>query len=297
MDNEQTKAIFTNNWSQYKSLRNTYTNTLKTAKNNDIQNKLDEQSGDQKGMWRVLKEILNGKSKTKIQEVIFNGIKCVSNEIIAENFNNYFIESIETLNREIEIIQEDPQAEFNIIEVNFEFTSVSIKDIQDVFKSMKSKYDYEQLSSKILLDALPYLGSTLQNIYNNSFLMGIFPSCWKNSVVVPVAKIKGAINCEHFRPINMLPTYEKGEEALAKIQIEKFLKENNVLVKEQSGYRSNHSCETTLNYVICEWKDEVDRKKIIIAVFLDFQRAFETIDRERLLNKLDMYGFRGNSNK
>ena len=53
-----------------------------------------------------------------------------------------------------------------------------------------------------------------------------------------------------------------------------------------------HLCETTVNYVISEWK-AVEKDKRIIALFLDFKRVFEAIDREIILDKLYMYGIRG----
>ena len=53
----------------------------------------------------------------------------------------------------------------------------------------------------------------------------------------------------------------------------------------------NIYCETTINYVISEWR-AIGKYKKIIAIFLDFKRAFETIDREIILNKLYMYGIR-----
>jgi alkylation response protein AidB-like acyl-CoA dehydrogenase len=44
--------------------------------------------------------------------------------------------------------------------------------------------------------------------------------------------------------------------------------------------------------VIHNWKESLDENSIVIAMFLDFKRAFETIDRERLIRKLDIIGIR-----
>lgn len=59
-------------------------------------------------------------------------------------------------------------------------------------------------------------------------------------------------------------------------------------------FREHHSCETAINDVLYEWKAAMNDSKIIIAVFLDFQRAFETIDPELLIFKLECdFGVRG----
>lgn len=282
LDQEQNRAMFTNNWLTYKLLRNSYSTELKTAKNLDIQNQLVEYSRDQKRMWQFLKTMVNGKQKISCKEVYFDEIKFEDNKIIAQKFNDYFIDSIVKINKNI-ASSSDNEIYIDRITTQFSFQLISVSDIMEALKSIRCKSDCEKLTANILLDAIPTCGRILQNIYNTSFSEGIFPDDWKVSVIVPVPKISGAKDCIDFRPINMLPTYEKCGELLAKSQIEKFIKDNKILINQQSGYRADHSCETSLNYIIADWKESMDRKKIIIAVFLDFQRAFETLDRDRLI--------------
>ena len=58
--------------------------------------------------------------------------------------------------------------------------------------------------------------------------------------------------------------------------------------KYQSGFRRKFSCEMAVNYVVSPWKNAKNSK--ILAIFLAFKRAFETIDRDILLQKLLKYG-------
>lgn len=64
------------------------------------------------------------------------------------------------------------------------------------------------------------------------------------------------------------------------------------LSAKQSGFRTEHSCGSALNLVISNWKDEIQHNKVIVAVFLDLKRAFETVDRI-LVKKLKAIGIRG----
>jgi hypothetical protein len=64
-----------------------------------------------------------------------------------------------------------------------------------------------------------------------------------------------------------------------KEQLSDFVEENNILVQQQSGFRKSHYCETSLNLVLAHWKEEIDKGKIVVSVFLDLKRAFEPIDR------------------
>lgn len=70
-----------------------------------------------------------------------------------------------------------------------------------------------------------------------------------------------------------------------------YIEENELLSTFQSGYRTRHSCETALNFVLAQWREMRENGDDILAVFLDLKRAFETIDRNRLLTKLSAFGF------
>lgn len=110
---------------------------------------------------------------------------------------------------------------------------------------------------------------------------------------MPTPKVPGTIKCNEFRPVNMLPTYEKVLEAVIKEQLENYVETKDVPIDEQSGFRRNHSCESALNLVIIKWKEQIEDGNIIVAIFLDLKRAFETIDRQRLIKKLESIGVKG----
>lgn len=95
---------------------------------------------------------------------------------------------------------------------------------------------------------------------------------------------------EEYRHINTLPCFEKILEKVAYKQLCAYIMENDILCMEQSGFRNDHSCESALNYVIDDWKIALGNHESIVTVFLDFQKAFETIDRKLMIHKLKAYG-------
>lgn len=150
----------------------------------------------------------------------------------------------------------------------------------------------EWLKPDILLDSMSVVGVEFCEIINQSLNEGIFPN-WKCSTICPIEKVNGTLKIDEFRPINTLPSYEKVLEIIVKIQFDDYIDKNKIMAEQQSGFRKNHCCETALNRVIDDWKDELELDKIIICIFLDLKRAFETIAREILLTELEQIGVRG----
>jgi hypothetical protein len=90
----------------------------------------------------------------------------------------------------------------------------------------------------------------------------------------------------------MLPAIEKVIEKLAYNQLIQHVNKYELLADHQSGFRRMHSCETAVNDVLYEWKEALDKSNTIIAVFLDFQRAFETIKPQIMIIKLFHLGIK-----
>lgn len=88
----------------------------------------------------------------------------------------------------------------------------------------------------------------------------------------------------------MVPPYEKLLEMCVNEQLVDYIEKNNILSVYQAGFRRKNSCESALQTVLFNWKNALNNGKLVGVVFLDFKRAFETIDRQLLLLKLQKYG-------
>ena len=72
-----------------------------------------------------------------------------------------------------------------------------------------------------------------------------------------------------------------------------FIDNNNILSSNQYGFRANNSTELAVTTVYDEFLENLDRKLCTCAIFLDIKKAFDTIDHQILLKKLNHYGFHG----
>lgn len=105
-----------------------------------------------------------------------------------------------------------------------------------------------------LLKACFYVGEELLKVINDSLNKGTYPEGWKTSTIIPIPKIEKPKKASEYRPINILPIYEKVLELVVKEQIEMYLQNNDIITEHQSGFRKNHSCETAIQTVIDDWK-------------------------------------------
>lgn len=265
-------------------------NDVKIIKNNFYQNKLNYAKGDQKKTWKILKCLVNGIADESSNEVEFNGIIANNNYSISTNFNEYYVESIKQINNSISNQNDLEPLNIKNVKNKFKFRIVDMEDIECILNKIKCKNDLEFINKDILKDALPIIGISLLDLINSSLEFGIFPREWKNSIISPIPKISGTKKGEEYRPINQLPTYEKLLEGIVKIQLDEHITKNNILINEQFGFRKQHSCEMALIELMGQWKKDIEVGQVIVAVFLDLKRAFETVVPKLLLKKLKAYG-------
>lgn len=280
------------NWRAYKNWRNVYQSAIRDKKRCYIERKLNKARGDSKETWKILKSLLNGKKAGEFQSVNINGIEVNDKQEIANRLNEFYVNSVVDIHRSIgtsNMNDEDDDQTTDALPI-FELRNVNVGYLQQCLMEMNNKKDVNLISPRILLDAWPIISEFVGEIVNHS-LDTSMPEGLKVSTVAPVPKISQPKNAEDYRPVNMLPTLEKLIETVVKNQLMSFIEENNILSKFQSAYRVRHSCETALNLVMAKWKEINANGEIILAVFLDLKRAFETIDRKRLIRKLKLLGF------
>lgn len=290
----------TNLWLAYKQKRNDAVNLFKLKKRKYYEQKIDLYHNDSKMMWKTLKTLIKPENKTFAAESIRfenndNIVMANTEQSIAEMFNQFFVSSIQDIVNTINNGVQWSSVGYNVVESNFvEFKLLTLQELKVIVSSLDNKFNVNiTLNAKFLKSIFEVTGHVLLHLVNTSLSKGEVPSSLKCSIIVPVAKVQNSINACDFRPINTLPPIEKVLELAVYHQLMEYFNHNNLFIGNQSGFRSNHSCETSLQLTFANWNEEIDKEKYIVAVFLDFRRAFETIDRGILLNKLKYYGIGG----
>jgi hypothetical protein len=179
---------------------------------------------------------------------------------------------------------------------NITFKNTSTKETENIIKSLKAKesYGYDGITTKILKISAPIISSPLSYIFNKSMLSGIFPTRLKYTTIKPILKNGDKKNVANYRPISIFSSFSKILEKIIYIRHMNHLETNNILAVEQFGFSTSSSTEQASFNFINIILDEFQKKNNNVrGICLDLQEAFNCINQDILLNKLEFYGITG----
>ena len=129
---------------------------------------------------------------------------------------------------------------------------------------------------------------TITKIVNLSMATGTFPFQFKKPLVTPLLK-KLSLDVSvltNYRLVSNLPYISKVTEKVVAVRLLQYVQENGMQERMQSAYRAHHSTETALVRVSNDLLCAIDQRKAVILILLDLSAAFDTIDHDILLQRL-----------
>lgn len=140
------------------------------------------------------------------------------------------------------------------------------------------------------------IAPVLTTLYNLVLESGCFPEKMQIARVIAIHKGGDKNDVGNFRPISILPVLSKGIEKIMHARLFCFLNKHSLISLAQYGFLKGKSTEQALlaqkEFIIDAFED----KNTVLGVYIDFSKAFDCVQHNILLYKLEHYGVRGRSN-
>ena len=124
--------------------------------------------------------------------------------------------------------------------------------------------------------------------------LGKVPDDWKVAHVTAIFKKGKQTSPGNYRPVSLTSIICKTLESIIRDKLMEYLDERDKLSNDQHGFRSGRSCVTQLLEIVEVCSSMLDEGAGIDVVYLDFQKAFDSVPHQRLLKKAYAYGIQGN---
>ena len=262
--------------------------------------KFDRRINSIKQLWTNLNKISSlcrKKTATKIDKLIHNNEEITEPHDISNRLNTYFCSIGPTL---VQSLHPCAQSDF------MKYCPLPCKDsmfcdpvtpdeiLRIIYSFPNNKAPgSDNISSKILKEISDSIVLPLTYLFNFSFNSGNVPDLLKIAKVVPIYKKGEKHSPGNYRPISLLSIFDKILEKLMYRRLLNFLEKNKSLYEYQFGFRKNYSTSQAVMEVLDNIYQYCDNHEITMGIYLDLQKAFDTVNHTILLQKLAIYGIRG----
>ena len=320
LKNNYNKNQTEENKSLYKSQRNFCVKLVRKEKKKYYNNLDLNIFKDNKTFWQRVKPLFSDKQTNSKKEMtlIENGEIITDEHLVAEKLNNFFTDVIENLDIEpflatvtnedndidsIDFIVKKYNNHPSILKIkghvtnnkSFSFKTISENEILKLIKNLdihKACVE-DDIPTKSLIENSDIISNYIANFYNDSIKNQFFPESLKFANLIPIYKKEDRTNKENYRPVSLLPIISKIFERDMYNQILNHI--NSYLSPYLFGFRKGYSTELCLSVMIEQWKKALDNKQCVGAVLTDLSKAFDCINHELLIAKLEAYGFQNSS--
>jgi len=259
-------------------------------------------------VWKTVKNMSGTKSKSAIPNLTTNGIVHVTDkdkaDVLAETFaaassNNNYDEKFQQSRRvmEEEFSREKHQNANRSEQNNYVNEPFKLQELKAATETVKknSSPGADKVHYEMLKNLHEKALNVVLQLYNNIWQTGKIPNSWKHSVVIPIhKKDKPKSEPQSYRPIALTSALCKLMEKMISNRLSWFMERNNLFNNRQSGFRNGRSTIDQIIRLQDTIYKSIDNQRICVAVFFDFEKAYDMLYREGLLHKIRNLGLTGN---
>jgi hypothetical protein len=279
----------------YKRYKKYLKDVLIQAEKQYYDGRFQEYKNDSCKSWKLIKEIINRhKFKQKQSRFSINGKIVSDHKYIAESFNKYYVNVGNSLAEKIEHTDVRPLSYLKYNSPTIFLEQVDAQEVENIIKNLKdSSPGWDEIPASVIKKVTHFLVNPLTYICNLSLITGIVPLEMKIAKVIPLHKGGDSTVLSNYRPVSVLPCFSKVLEKVIYSRILSFLQNYDLLYEYQFGFRKKYSTAMALTILIDRISKALDKNEYVLGVFLDFSKAFDTVNFKILFDKLEFYGIRG----
>ena len=285
---------------EYKNYRNLFSKLRRKAKFSYYNDLILKNRENSKKLWAVLNK-LTGKLNNKkgiTDEIIVNDKKETNAQVISNEFAKHYSEIGKILASRIEKKGNavDPMSYLRdrVKHTCFLFPT-TCAEIEKFIRSLQLKHScgLDEISNRILKNIYPGIIKALQIIFNKSMQQGHFPENMKMALIKPIYKGKSKTEIINYRPVSLLPVVSKILEKIVNDRIIGFFKKHKLFYEGQYGFRQGRSTTDAILDFTGNILENFNKGRYTLGLFLDMSKAFDSLNHNTLLRKLEYYGIRG----
>ena len=220
---------------------------------------------------------------------------------LAEEFCEYFSEKINKIRKKLDLNTGSTSHEHSqqVNQPLSDFKKVTKDEVKKIIQNMSKSCELDPLPMWLAKECIDEILPIITEIINRSLSLGEVPVQLKHAIIKPLLKkLNLELISKNYRPVSNLPFLSKILEACVIQQFMDHMTENDLHDKKQSAYKKFHSTETLLLKVHNDIMANLNKNELVMLVMLDLSAAFDTIDHDILLRRLEkMYGVQGTALK
>ena len=259
----------------------------------NLGNKLNDPNTCQKAYWKIISRVMNKCRAPKIPPLLVNNVFILSCKEKAKHFNDFFSKQCKP------IINNSTLPAFNFLtDKRIDDMNIQHDELLSLIRNLNPNKatGSDGISGQMLLLCDNSIVLPLKIIFENILITSSYPDAWKIANVIPIFKKNDKQQIKNYRPISLLPICGKIFEKIIFNQLYIYFEYNNLITKNQSGFRPGDSTTNQLLYLVNEIHEAFENPKSleVRAVFLDISKAFDKVWHDGLIFKLKQNGVHGN---